>query len=166
MKLMKFLKSSAGRKFYNFAYCWGACLVILGAVFKIAHMPFDSVLLMVGLFTEVFIFFISGFDTPDEPYRWEKIFPELKNGGKGKDYGDILEQAGKQYMEGVKAMEDRINSLNSVYKEQEARMKAVSETLDPGLIAEMRAETVEMTKLLKKLNEKYSQMLEAMTSKQ
>lgn len=63
-------------------------------------------------------------------------------------------------------MEDRINSLNSVYKEQEARMKAVSETLDPGLIAEMRAETVEMTKLLKKLNEKYSQMLEAMTSKQ
>lgn len=59
MKLMKFLKSSAGRKFYNFAYCWGACLVILGAVFKIAHMPFDSVLLMVGLFTEVFIFFIS-----------------------------------------------------------------------------------------------------------
>lgn len=64
MKLMKFLKSSAGRKFYNFAYCWGACLVILGAVFKIAHMPFDSVLLMVGLFTEVFIFFISGFDNP------------------------------------------------------------------------------------------------------
>lgn len=90
----------------------------------------------------------------------------MKNSGKGKDYGDILEQAGKQYMEGVKAMEDRINSLNSVYKEQEARMKAVSETLDPGLIAEMRAETVEMTKLLKKLNEKYSQMLEAMTSKQ
>ena len=113
MKLMKFLKSSAGRKFYNFAYCWGACLVILGAVFKIAHMPFDSVLLMVGLFTEVFIFFISGFDTPDEPYRWEKIFPELKNSGKGKDYGDILEQAGKQYMEGVKAMEDRINSNKS-----------------------------------------------------
>ena len=69
-------------------------------------------------------------------------------------------------MEGVKAMEDRINSLNSVYKEQEARMKAVAETLDPGLIAEMKAETVEMTKLLKKLNEKYSQMLEAMTSKQ
>lgn len=82
MKLMKFLKSSAGRKFYNFAYCWGACLVILGAVFKIAHMPFDSVLLMVGLFTEVFIFFISGFDTPDEPYRWEKIFPELKTAEK------------------------------------------------------------------------------------
>ena len=83
MKLMKFLKSSAGRKFYNFAYCWGACLVILGAVFKIAHMPFDSILLMVGLFTEVFIFFISGFDTPDEPYRWEKIVPELKNSGNG-----------------------------------------------------------------------------------
>ena len=108
----------------------------------------------------------SGRGIHDEPYRWEKIFPELKNSGKGKYYGDILEQAGKQYMEGVKAMEDRINSLNSVYKEQEARMKAVSETLDPGLIAEMRAETVEMTKLLKKLNEKYSQMLEAMTSKQ
>ena len=37
MKLSKFLSSRTGKRFYNLCYCWGACLVILGAVFKIAH---------------------------------------------------------------------------------------------------------------------------------
>lgn len=42
MKLSKFLSSRTGKRFYNLCYCWGACLVILGAVFKIAHMPYDN----------------------------------------------------------------------------------------------------------------------------
>ena len=51
MKLSKFLSSRTGKRFYNLCYCWGACLVILGAVFKIAHMPYDNLFLMIGLFT-------------------------------------------------------------------------------------------------------------------
>ena len=167
MKLMKFLKSSAGRKFYNFAYCWGACLVILGAVFKIAHMPFDSILLMVGLFTEVFIFFISGFDTPDETLHWERIFPELTGGDTKVNLDNsCLEKARKQYLDSIKSLETRIESLNSIYREQEQRMKAVTETLAPSTIAEMKAETEEMTRLLKALNSKYKEMLDVMSPKQ
>ena len=48
MKLSKFLSSRTGKRFYNLCYCWGACLVILGAVFKIAHMPYDNLFLMIG----------------------------------------------------------------------------------------------------------------------
>ena len=79
MKLSKFLSSRTGKRFYNLCYCWGACLVILGAVFKIAHMPYDNLLLMIGLFTEVFIFFISGFDEPAREYKWERVFPLLND---------------------------------------------------------------------------------------
>lgn len=74
MKLSKFLSSRTGKRFYNLCYCWGACLVILGAVFKIAHMPYDNLLLMIGLFTEVFIFFISGFDEPAREYKGKECF--------------------------------------------------------------------------------------------
>ncbi|HIZ87780.1 MAG TPA: gliding motility protein GldL [Candidatus Coprenecus pullistercoris] len=167
MNLKKFLKSNAGRKFYNFAYCWGACLVILGAVFKIAHMPFDSVLLMVGLFTEVFIFFISGFDTPDEIYEWEKVFPQLKKsgeGGKGTAQ-DAVELARKQYMQGLETMRERVDSLNRIYLEQEERMKAVSGSIDPGTMARMKEETARMTRLLEELNSRYSDMLDALGTK-
>ena len=38
MKLSKFLSSRTGKRFYNLCYCWGACLVILGAVFKNANI--------------------------------------------------------------------------------------------------------------------------------
>ena len=62
MSLRSFLSSRTGKNFYNICYCWGACLVILGAVLKIMHAPYDNLFLMIGLFTEVFIFFISGFD--------------------------------------------------------------------------------------------------------
>ena len=79
MKLSKFLSSRTGKRFYNLCYCWGACLVILGAVFKIAHMPYDNLFLMIGLFTEVFIFFISGFDEPAREYKWERVFPLLND---------------------------------------------------------------------------------------
>ena len=79
MKLSKFFSSRTGKRFYNLCYCWGACLVILGAVFKIAHMPYDNLLLMIGLFTEVFIFFISGFDEPAREYKWERVFPLLND---------------------------------------------------------------------------------------
>lgn len=64
MSLQKFLSSRKGRRFYNFAYCWGACMVIAGALFKIMHLPFDNVLLLLGMGVEIFIFFISGFDVP------------------------------------------------------------------------------------------------------
>lgn len=167
MKLMKFLKSSAGRKFYNFAYCWGACLVILGAVFKIAHMPFDSILLMVGLFTEVFIFFISGFDTPEDIYQWEKVFPELKKDGiSGKDLQESLDNARRQYTEKIKDIEAQMDLLGKTYHEHSERMKAATDAINPASLEEMQKQTDEMTRLLRELNSKYGRMLEIMNSKQ
>lgn len=82
MSLQNFLSSRRGRRFYNFAYCWGACMVIAGALFKIMHLPFDNVLLLIGMAVEIIIFFISGFDVPSPDYRWERVFPELAENAK------------------------------------------------------------------------------------
>ena len=79
MSLKSFLSSRTGKNFYNVCYCWGACLVILGAVMKIMHAPYDNVFLMIGLCTEVFIFFISAFDEPSREYKWDRVYPVLND---------------------------------------------------------------------------------------
>ena len=48
----------------NYAYSWGASIVILGALFKLTHLPGANFWLFLGMGTEVLVFFISGFDRP------------------------------------------------------------------------------------------------------
>ena len=61
-------------------YGWGAALVILGALFKIEHLPYASTMLILGLTTEAVIFFFSAFEKTSEEYQWEKVYPELGSG--------------------------------------------------------------------------------------
>jgi gliding motility-associated protein GldL len=53
-----------GQTFLNYAYSWGASIVILGALFSLTHLPGASIMLFIGMGTEVFVFFISAFDRP------------------------------------------------------------------------------------------------------
>ena len=62
--LQKWMDSVAGQTFLNYAYSWGASIVILGALFKLTHMPSANFWLFLGMGTEVFVFFISAFDRP------------------------------------------------------------------------------------------------------
>lgn len=75
--LEMYLSSKKGRRVLNFAYSWGAAVVILGALFKLLHFPFGNEMLFIGMITEFFVFFISGFEQPEEHYQWEQVFPEL-----------------------------------------------------------------------------------------
>lgn len=63
-RLQKWMDTVAGQTFLNYAYSWGASIVILGALFKLTHLPGANVMLFVGMGTEVFVFFISAFDRP------------------------------------------------------------------------------------------------------
>ena len=63
-KIQKWMDSPAGQVFMNYAYSWGAAVVILGTLFKLTHLPGANAMLFVGMGTEVFVFFISGFDKP------------------------------------------------------------------------------------------------------
>lgn len=57
-----FLSSNSGKRLFNIFYSWGAAIVIIGAMFKIIHLPHANQILMVGMITEALVFFISGFD--------------------------------------------------------------------------------------------------------
>ena len=76
-KAGRFLKSDSGQRFFNFAYSIGAAIVILGALFKILHMPLGNVLLSIGMGTEVLMFVLTAFDRPEKEYHWEEVFPVL-----------------------------------------------------------------------------------------
>lgn len=63
-RLQKWLDSVPGQTFMNYAYSWGASIVILATLFKLTHLPGADVMLFVGMGTEVVVFFISAFDRP------------------------------------------------------------------------------------------------------
>lgn len=63
-RLQHWMDSVPGQTFMNYAYSWGAAIVILGTLFKLTHIPGANLMLFIGMGTEVFVFFISGFDRP------------------------------------------------------------------------------------------------------
>ena len=73
----KFLSGEEGQRFFNFAYSIGAAGVILGALFKILHLPGGNAMLCIGMGTEVIMFVLTAFDRPEKPYKWENVFPVL-----------------------------------------------------------------------------------------
>ena len=62
--LQKWMDSVPGQTFLNYAYSWGASIVILGTLFKLTHLPGANLMLFIGMGTEVLVFFISAFDRP------------------------------------------------------------------------------------------------------
>ena len=63
-RLQKWMDTVAGQTFLNYAYSWGASVVILGALFKLTHLAGANIMLFLGMGTEVLVFFISAFDRP------------------------------------------------------------------------------------------------------
>ena len=62
-----------GKRFKNFMsklYGWGAAVVIMGALFKIIHLPGADLMLIIGLTTEAVILFIAAFESPSKDYEW------------------------------------------------------------------------------------------------
>ena len=63
-RLQKWMDSVPGQTFLNYAYSWGASIVILGTLFKLTHLPGANIMLFLGMGTEVIVFFLSAFDRP------------------------------------------------------------------------------------------------------
>lgn len=70
------------------ASCFGAAIVIVGALFKIMHWPGASVALICGLGTEAILFILFGIDIPHEEVDWTLAYPELA----GMGHDEIEEQ--------------------------------------------------------------------------
>lgn len=78
-RLQKWLDSVPGQTFLNYAYSWGASIVILGALFKLTHLPGANIMLYLGMGTEAIVFFISAFDRPFDKTAIGKDLPTHVN---------------------------------------------------------------------------------------
>ena len=73
-------QSKAKKKMFNMAYGLGAAVVILGALFKIAHYPGGTEMLTIGMVVEALVFALSAFEPVEEDLDWTNVYPELVGG--------------------------------------------------------------------------------------
>ena len=76
-RFMHWYGSYQGKDVVNIVYSAGASVVIVGALFKILHWPGASTVLMIGMFTEAFLFLIGTLEHPHPEFHWENVFPQL-----------------------------------------------------------------------------------------
>jgi len=77
MGLFDFTHTRGYRNVMAKIYGLGASVVLVGALFKIIHLPGANQMLTVGLLTEAVIFFFSAFEPPHVEPDWSLVYPEL-----------------------------------------------------------------------------------------
>ena len=75
-RLQHWMDSVPGQTFLNYAYSWGAAIVILGALFKLTHLPGGNIMLFLGMGTEALVFFLAAFDRPFDKKEIGKDLPK------------------------------------------------------------------------------------------
>lgn len=150
----------------NFAYGMGAAVVIIGALFKLMHWPGASLMLIVGLGTEAFIFALSAFDPVDKELDWSLVYPELA-GGEAKQKATkketpeeaqgLLSQKLDNLLKEAKIDGSLMESLGNSIRNFEGAAKSISPTVDA--MAGQKKYAEEMTKAasnLETLNSLYT----------
>ena len=74
--IQKWLRTKRGQTFLNYAYSWGASVVIAGALFKLTHIDGAAIMLWLGMGTEVIVFFLAGFE-PQESMDAQELAEEV-----------------------------------------------------------------------------------------
>jgi len=73
------------------AYSLGASVVIIGAMFKILHLPGAGTMLGIGMSVEAFLFALGIFDQPHVDYEWDKVY-DFEGGSKAINQGNVSTQ--------------------------------------------------------------------------
>ena len=142
-------------------YGWGAAVVILGALFKIEHLPGASYMLMAGLGMEAIIFFFSAFEKPHVDPDWSLVYPELAH----MQDPDAAKRPAQQLDEALakaKIDNELVESLNEGLKSFGESAKQLNETITAASgIAEYNSQIQEGVKNMNALNSLYELQLQA-----
>ncbi len=149
------------KKVMNFTYGMGAAVVIVGALFKIEHLPGASILLKVGLITEAFIFALSAF----EPVEDEPVAESTKKSGgiASEENGELSKKLDAMLKE-AKIDGELMASLGNSIKNFESAAKGIAPTVDS--LASTKKYSEELTKAaaqMESLNSLYKLQLESAT---
>ena len=133
-------------------YGWGAALVIIGALFKIEHLPGASIMLILGLGTEAIIFFFSAFEKQPEETDWSLVYPELG----GMDDPNAAKRPAQQLDDALakaKIDNELVESLNEGLRSFGESAKALNETVSAAsAISEYNSQIQEGVQNMNALN--------------
>jgi len=142
-------------------YGWGAAVVILGALFKIEHLPGASYMLMAGLGLEAIIFFFSAFEKPHVEPDWTLVYPELAYMQDPEAVQRPSQQL-DQALERAKIDNELIESLNDGLRSFGESAKQLNETITAASgISEYNSQIQEGVKNMNALNSLYELQLQA-----
>ena len=121
----------------NMVYGLGAAIVIIGALFKIQHWPYGSLILTIGLIVEALVFTYSAFERQAGDLDWSLVYPELvgQQGKRGKkedpkDAESILSKKLDDLLKDAQIDGELMASLGQSIKSFEETAKNMSPTLD------------------------------------
>jgi len=122
----------------NMVYGLGAAIVIIGALFKIQHWPYGSLILTIGMIVEAIVFTISAFEKSQADLDWSLVYPELAGGqstGKKakeepKDAEGLLSKKLDNLLKEAKIDGELMASLGESIKNFEGAAKGIAPTVD------------------------------------
>ena len=76
-KFQALTQTKGYKTFMGYVYGFGASIVMVGAYFKLTHIPGADFMLGLGLGVEALIFFLSAFEPQHLEYQWDNVFVEL-----------------------------------------------------------------------------------------
>ena len=109
-KFQQFLTSKKFKTFMGYLYGWGASVVMIGAYFKLTHIPGADFMLALGLGIEALIFFMSAFEPQHVEYAWDNVFVELDEEWDGKTHTQFATTNGGSAASNLTAAEDAMLS--------------------------------------------------------
>jgi len=141
-------------------YGWGAALVIIGALFKIEHLPGASIMLILGLSTEAIIFFFSAFEKQHVETDWSLVYPELA----GMNDPNAAKRPAQQLDDALakaKIDNELVESLNEGLRSFGESAKQLNETVSAASgISEYNAQIQEGIKNMNAMNSLYELQLQ------
>jgi gliding motility-associated protein GldL len=151
----------------------GASVVMVGALFKILHWPGADLMLMLGMFTEAFIFFLLGVLPPHADYYWEKVYPGLneypdqehkkKSKALGASKGTISQQLDKM-LEDAKVETQLIERLGTNLQRFGENLEKMNDVVDAGAATnEYSSRAKEAAVALSEMKNAYSEATSAVS---
>jgi len=154
-------------------YGIGAAVVIIGALFKILHMPGADEMLMIGLSVEAGIFFLSAFEPPHAEVDWSKVYPELAEEYEApavapritNKQGASLTQQLDASLEKAKIGPELLDSLGKGLNNLAESAKKMSNLSDAAVATNDYAKNVQTaSKSLSEMNKSYDVAIKAVSS--
>ncbi len=153
----------------NMIYGLGAAIVIIGALFKIQHWPYGSLILTIGMIVEAAVFTYSAFEKQGDDLDWSLVYPELAGGetstkkkDQPKDAEGLLSKKLDELLKDAKIDAELMSSLGESIKNFEGAAKGISPTVDSIAATKKYGEELSLAAAqMESLNSLYKVQLES-----